>query len=97
MPINYLALISDCFRHYKNFAGEKLSFADTEVERVKIILDNAIKRGEIRGDIDTNIVALQYFSLSIGLAGDIVKNSSITSAVNSMKLQLNQLYNLLKI
>jgi AcrR family transcriptional regulator len=97
MPINYVSLIADCFRHYKGFTEEKFGFVEQEVGVVKKILDNAISRGEIRNDIDTNIVAMQFFSLSIGMAGDIVRNSSIDSTINSMKLQLNQLYNLLKV
>lgn len=98
MPINYVSLIADCLRHYKGFPEKKLGFVDTEVITLKKILDNAVKRGEIRNDIDTKIVAMQFFSLNIGLAGDIVrKNSSIDSTINSMKLQLNQLYDLLKV
>jgi len=97
LPLSYVSLIADCFRHYKNFAEEKFGFVDKEVKIVKRILDNAIERGEIRSDIDTNIVAMQFFSLSIGMAGDIIRNSSIDSTIDSMKMQLNQLYNLLKI
>ena len=96
-PINYLALISNCFRHYEGFAKEKLNFIDNEVANVERIIKNAITRGEIRNDINTRVVALQYFSLSIGLAGDFIRNYSIDSAINTMKEQMNQLYNLLKI
>jgi len=95
--VNYLSLITDSFRHYESFAQEKLNFIDKELGNVKAIISHAIKLGEIRSDINVHVVALQYFSLSMGLAGDIVRNSSIESAVNSMKDQLNQLYQLLKI
>ncbi|HNX67181.1 MAG TPA: TetR/AcrR family transcriptional regulator [Bacteroidales bacterium] len=96
-PLNYMSLIADCFRHYKGFTDEKFGYVDNEIQTIKQILDNAIKRGEIRNDIDTNIVAMQIFSLNIGMAGDIVRNKSIEVTLNSMKLQLNQLYKLLKI
>ena len=30
VPVNYLALIADSFRHYKGFAEEKMKFLETE-------------------------------------------------------------------
>lgn len=96
-PVNYVSLIADSFRHYEGFAETKTKFMDEAVKNVETILRNAIKRGEIRKDIDVKVVALQYFSLSLGLAGDLIRNSSVDSAVKSMKGQLNQLYYLLKV
>jgi len=96
IPVNYLSLIADCFRHYEGFAENKALVIDNAVKDVEVILRNAITRGEIRSDIDVEVVALQYFSLSIGLAGDLIRTSSVGSAVKSMKGQLNQLYYLLK-
>jgi TetR/AcrR family transcriptional repressor of nem operon len=96
IPVNYLSLIADCFRHYEGFAENKALVIDKAVKDVEVILRNAIKRGEIRSDINVEVVALQYFSLSIGLAGDLIRTSSVGSAVKSMKGQLNQLYYLLK-
>ncbi len=96
-PISYLSLIADSFRHYNGFAEETLKFFDSETEKVETIIRNAITRGEIRSDINTKVVASQYFSLSIGLAGDFVRNRSIESALSLMRDQINQLYQLLKI
>ncbi|MCX6249269.1 MAG: TetR/AcrR family transcriptional regulator [Bacteroidetes bacterium] len=96
IPVNYLSLIADCFRHYEGFSENKSQVIDKAVKDVEIILRNAIKRGEVRSDINVKVVALQYFSLSIGLAGDLIRNSSVESAIKSLKDQLNQLYYLLK-
>jgi len=96
-PLNYMSLIADCFRHYTGFTEAKFGYIDNEIKVIKQILDHAIERGEIRNDIDTNIVALQMFSLNIGMASDIVRNRSIEATLHSMKLQLDQLYKLLKI
>ncbi len=95
-PVNYLSLIADCFRHYEGFAESKAKVIDNSVKDVEVILRNAIKRGEIRSDINVEVVALQYFSLSVGLAGDLIRTSSVGSAIKSMKDQLNQLYYLLR-
>ena len=95
-PVNFLALIADSFRHYEGFAEKKAKIIDIDVEKAKVIISNAIKNGEIREDIEVSIVALQYLSLSIGLAGDFLRNNSVESAIKSLKDQLTQLYNLLK-
>ena len=94
--VNYLSLIADCFRHYEGFTENKSRVVDDAVRCAENIIKNAIKRGEVRNDINIRIVALQYFSLSIGLAGDLVRTNSVESAIKSMKDQLNQLYYLLK-
>jgi AcrR family transcriptional regulator len=96
VPVNYLSLIADCFRHYEGFPENKALVIEEEVKNVEVILRNAIKRGEVRSDINVKVVALLYFSLSIGLAGDLIRNSSVDSAIKSLKDQLNQLYYLLK-
>ncbi len=96
IPVNYLSLIVDCFRHYEGFAENKAMVIDKSVKDVEAILRNAIVKGEIRSDINVEVVALQYFSLTIGLAGDLIRTSSVGSAIKLMKDQLNQLYYLLK-
>ena len=96
IPVNYLSLIADCFRHYEEFSENTTRVIEVAIADVEVILRNAIKRGEIRSDINVKIVALQYFSASTGLAGDLIRNSSVKSAIKSLKGQLNQLYYLLK-
>jgi TetR/AcrR family transcriptional regulator, transcriptional repressor for nem operon len=96
VAVNYLSLIADSFRHYEGFADAKTQMLSDDVKKAEVIIQNAILRGEIRDDIDVSVVAAQYFSLSIGLAGDIMRNNSMESAMNSLKGQLNQLYYLLK-
>ncbi|MEI6174110.1 MAG: TetR/AcrR family transcriptional regulator [Bacteroidota bacterium] len=95
-PVNYLSLIADCFRHYEGFSENKALVIEKSVNDVQIVLRNAIQKGEIRRDIDIKVVALQYFSLSVGLAGDLIRTNSVGSAMQSLKDQLNQLYYLLK-
>lgn len=95
--VNYLSLIADAFRHYEGFAESKSRIIDEAVKQAEVIIRNAIKMGEVRNDIDVKVVALQYFSLSVGLAGDLIRTNSVESAMKSMKSQLNQLYYLLKI
>lgn len=95
--INFLSLLADGFRHYKGFSEIKLKFIEDSTRSVEDIVKKAIVRKEIRNDIDTRIVAMQYFSLSIGLAIDIIHNKTIEEAIETMSNQLNLFYKLLKI
>jgi TetR/AcrR family transcriptional regulator, transcriptional repressor for nem operon len=95
IPVNYLSLIADCFRHYDGFIEQKNQVLTDFISQTEAIIGNAIKRGEIRSDVDVPVIALYYFSLSIGLAGDLIRNNSVKSAVKSLTAQLNQLYALL--
>ena len=96
-PIDYMSLITDSFRHYPGFAEKKIQIMTSEVDKIKRILDRAIAVGEIRADIDTAIIAQSYFSSMIGLAAPIIKNSSLEVAIDLLKGQFSQMYNLLKV
>jgi AcrR family transcriptional regulator len=95
-PINYLSLIADSFRHYESYGNQKLEHLREDIGKAETIIRNAILRGEIRSDINVRAVAAQYFSITIGMAGDILMNSSETSAIRSLREQLEELYKLLK-
>jgi hypothetical protein len=96
VPINYLTLIADGFKHYPGFAAEKEKLFNDEISKTKMVLENAIKRGEIRNDINTSAIARTYFSTTIGLAGNMLQNYSVEESINSLKEQLNELLKLLK-
>ena len=96
LPVNYLALAIDALRHYPGFATNKMQIMEDEVEKIKMVMDNAIKRGEIRSDINTKIMAINYFSLSAGMATSILQNNSPQKAIVLLQEQLNELYNVLK-
>jgi TetR/AcrR family transcriptional regulator, transcriptional repressor for nem operon len=95
-PINYMSLIVDGYRHYKGFSERLEKFMAKEIKKIKQVLDSAIKNGEIRSDIDTNIISQNYFSTAVGLAGNILKTNSVDKAIRSLEEQINQLYLLLK-
>ncbi len=96
VPINYLTLIADGFKHYPGFADEKESFFNAEINKTKQVLENCIKRGEIRSDINTTTIAMTYFSTALGLAGNLLQNYSIEESMNLLKAQLDELLKLLK-
>lgn len=97
VPINYMALIIDALRHYPGFAAEKERWLTRETDKIKSVLDHAVVKGEIRNDINTEIMALNYFSLTMGMAQSLFHNNSPKLALDSLKDQLDELYKLLKI
>lgn len=96
-PIDYMSLIADSFRHYQGFNERTLEFMNMKMGKTKLIFENAIKRGEIRSDINCTYMSEMYFVICNGLAGNLLRNSSIDKAINRLKEQLNEFYNLLKI
>lgn len=96
VPANYIALVSDAFRHYPEFAQRMNNFIDSETEKTKQVLDNAVKRGEIRSDVDTTILADNYIAITIGMAGNLMHNKALEEVLESLRLQLQELYKLLK-
>jgi len=96
MPINYMSLFIDAFRHYPGYAESKGEFINNEIEKTKRVLENAIKSGEIREDINPSLVATNFFSINMGLAGNLVRNNSIDDAISLLKEQNFEFYKLIK-
>jgi len=95
-PINYMSLFADAFRHYPGYAELKGAFIGNEIEKNRIVLVNAIKRGEIRDDINPSLIATNFFSINMGLAGNLVRNNSLDDAIDLLKEQTLEFYKLLK-
>ena len=93
---SYVALVSEAFRHYPEFAQRMNNFFDSETEKTKQVLDNAIRRGEIRSDINTEVLAGNYIATSVGMASHLIHNKTIDEVLSNLQLQLQELYKLLK-
>ena len=96
-PLDYISLFSDALRHYPNYDKTFGEFINKEIEKITIVLQDAILSGEIRSDINVSIVASNFFSFSMGLAGSIVRNYSIEGAINILREQNLEYYKLLKL
>jgi TetR/AcrR family transcriptional regulator, transcriptional repressor for nem operon len=97
VAINYISLVADAFRHYPDFARKMEIFFAEETLKTQKVLDNSVKRGEIRNDVDTNILANNYISTTIGLAGNLIQNKTVDEVVESLGSQLQVMYKLLKV
>ncbi len=97
VPVNYMSLLIDALRHYPGFAEEKERFFTGEINKLKHILDHAMKQGEIRPDTDTHVVALHFSSISVGIAADLFRQKSTEQAIEGFEQQMYGLYQLLKL
>lgn len=96
VPVNYLSLVIDALRHYPGYAEEGEKFFTMVIDKLKKLLDNAVKKGEIRDDIDTYVTALNILSISVGVAANLFRQNSPEKAIETFKSQLIEMYKLLK-
>lgn len=98
VPIHYITMISDALRHYPGFKDDKERYIEEKTAVVHRVIENAIKRNEIRSDVDTATMARLYLSIAMGLAGNlIIKNYSVDESIALLRDQINQIYQLLKL
>jgi TetR/AcrR family transcriptional regulator, transcriptional repressor for nem operon len=96
VPVNYLSLIIDAFRHYPGYEKENLQWFSKETARMRVVIDNAVKTGEIRSDVNTEHLGPIFFSISLGIATNLIQYQSTGPIVEAYQQQLNEFYNLLK-
>lgn len=96
IPTNYLSLLIDALRHYPGYANHKEQLFNLEVVKLKVILDQAVKNGEIRKDIDTSIIALNFLSITVGIAANLFRQNSPSDAIASYQSEIYQFYKVLK-
>ena len=96
IPVNYLSLLIDALRHYPGYAEDKDHLFNAEIDKLKIILDMAVKNGEIRGDIDTSIVALHFLAITVGIATNLFRQNSPADALATYQSEMNEFYKILQ-
>jgi TetR/AcrR family transcriptional regulator, transcriptional repressor for nem operon len=96
-PINYISFLVDASRHYKGFIDSTDKHVKDEEKKMIVVLKNAIKRGEIRDDINVEVTAYTFTSLHLGLAGNLVSNTAtVEESFSILKEQVLEYYKLLK-
>jgi len=95
-PLSYMALFIDMFRHYPAFSKEKFRFIQNEIKKIEDAIIYAIGKGELRKDIDPGIMALNYFSLGLGIASNLLLDGSPKQAIEILRNQLYELYKVMK-
>jgi TetR/AcrR family transcriptional repressor of nem operon len=97
IPLTYLALYIDAFRHYPEFAKGKDRLIEGELRKIKGIIIKSIEKGEIRKDINPDFMAMNFLSLTTGMAGNLVQNYSPELAIDMLRNQFYELYKIMKV
>jgi len=97
VPLNYLSLLIDAMRHYKGYEMGSQQFFSLQIEMIKKKVREAMERKEIRNDLDSEITAINLFSIILGLAPNIYTHRSVNLAMDILRRQLNEFYKLLKV
>ncbi|MCU0369971.1 MAG: TetR/AcrR family transcriptional regulator [Bacteroidales bacterium] len=96
IPVNYISFLIDALRHYPGFAEEYQLFFDDVIGKLRLILSNAIKNGEVRSDIDIDLVAMNIFSTTVGITANFFRNLTPEQAIESFQKQMLEYYKILK-
>jgi TetR/AcrR family transcriptional regulator, transcriptional repressor for nem operon len=96
IPVNYISLLIDALRHYPGFENEKELFISSQIESIKSIMKAAVDSGEIRDDLDIEITALNFYSISLGLVSNLYTHKSASVAFEIYSRQLYAYYKLIK-
>lgn len=94
--VNYMNFICDVFRYYPSFAEQKQNWIELELGKIKYVLDNAILNGEIRGDIDTRLIAINYLSIIVGITSNVIYDGLEDFSLEMLQRQLDAFYKTLK-
>ncbi len=97
IPVNYISLLIDALRHYPGFEKEKELLISAQIEKIKSVMRDAAAHGEIRNDLDMEIAALNFYSITLGLASNLYTYKSASVAFEIYGRQLHEFYKLLKI
>lgn len=96
VPVNYMSLLIDALRHYPGFETSKEILIRGHIEKIKSIMRDAVDRGEIRNDLDIEISALNFYSITLGLASNLYTYKSPAIAFEIFSRQFYEFYKLLK-
>jgi len=95
--IHYLSFIVDTIQYYPGFKNIGQKFFKEGMKFWKILLEDAMKKGEIRKDLDTEAIAMNFLSIHFGIGSNMILTNSIEYAFDMYKRQMEEQYKLLKI
>lgn len=96
VPVSYLSLLIDALRHYPGFADNQERYFTRQIDKLRVIIENAIAAGEVRADADPHVAALNFFSISVGVAANMFRQHSPVQAIETFQTQLIEYYRLLQ-
>jgi len=97
MPLHFISLTIDALQYYPGFAEIGQKFYENSINKWKSVLDDAVKNGEIRNDIDTEIISINFMNIGTGIVVNMIMSGSIDYAFEMFKKQMKELYKIIKL
>jgi AcrR family transcriptional regulator len=96
MPAQHITLIMAAFRYYPGYADISNKFFSAEVDKWEKVLDAAISKNEIKEDIDTQIMAMNFLVIGTNILANTLLTGSTEYAMEVFEKQLKELYKCIK-
>lgn len=96
MPAQHITLIMAAFRYYPGYADIGNKFFRAEIDKWKKMLDSAISKKEIKEDIDTEIMAMNFLVIGTNIMANTLLTGSTEYAMDIFEKQLKELYKCIK-
>lgn len=97
LPAQQISLFMAAFKYYPGFTKIGSIFYHSEVERWKKVIDLAIKNGEIRDTVDSELTALNFMVIGTNIVTNTLLGGSIEYAIEMYGKQLRELYKSIKV
>jgi len=97
IPLKFVSLSIEAFRHYPGYAEIGHKHFQNEIGKWNKVLQEAIKSGEIRANVDTEIMSSNFMALGTGIVSNIMLNGSVDYAIEMYEKQITELYKAIRI
>lgn len=97
LPAQHISLFMAAFKYYPGFTKIGSISYRYEVEKWRSIIEMAIKNGEIRNDLDSEIAAINFLTVGTNVVINALLGGSIEYAITMYAKQLRELYKCIKV
>jgi len=96
LPAQHISLFMAAFKYYPNFTKIGSRFHNNEVNRWKSILELAKNIGEIRDNVDAELMAMNFMVVGTNVVTNTLLGGSVEYAIEMYEKQLRELYKCIK-
>lgn len=89
-----LSLIVEVIALFPELKKVVLNAKLLRLSKLEQLILNAKKAGELRGDIDTSILAKNLLNISVGVINYVIMHQDVSCALSAVRSQYEQLYSL---
>ena len=97
LPAQHISLFMAAFKYYPGFAKMGNKFYQEEVKRWTDVVELALKNGEIRNNVDAELMAMNFMVIGTNIVTNTLLGGSIDYAVDMYAKQLGEQYKSIKV